>query len=141
MGRYFLSQYNFKPFALGLRMQGAENLYNKLHELIEPLQSGQSVEEQIEGVRRKIESSLNSEWRKVIEKLNIKTRDSDRMSGAAFLNYMETTPLFANFVDMSTKDIKEELNRMFRDPQSMKERMEQERRISLKSAVELVKAH
>ena len=138
--RYFLSQYNFKPFALGLRMQGAENLYNKLHELIEPLQSGQSVEEQIEGMKRQIESSLNSEWRKVIEKLNIKTRDSSKMSGAVFVNLMETTPFFANFAEMTTKQMKEEVIRIFKDRQSVKEMIEQERKISLRTAGEQFKA-
>ena len=37
---YFISQYNFKAFAVGLRMEGAELLYHNLAELITPLEQG-----------------------------------------------------------------------------------------------------
>lgn len=95
---YYLSQYKFRPIAAGIRLQGAEHLWNKAIQILTPLREGQNVEEQEREFSRKVQESLHSEWRKVIEKLNINARHSeDKLSGSFFLNIMESTPIFMNF--------------------------------------------
>ena len=37
---YVISRFNLKAFAIGLRMEGAENLYHNIAELITPLEQG-----------------------------------------------------------------------------------------------------
>ena len=48
--RYLLGQYHFKPIAFGLRLKGVENIYNKLAEILTPLEAGQSVQQQEQGM-------------------------------------------------------------------------------------------
>lgn len=121
---YFLSQYQFTPIAVGYRLEGAENIYRRMAELLAPQKEGESVEQQQQEIARQLEQSLNSEWRKIVEKLNIKSRiDSDNVSGAGFFRLQEATPLFGNFHELTVKSIKELINDLFQNPQALKEKI------------------
>ena len=118
----FLSQYQFTPLAVGMRLHGVENAYRRLAELLAPVKAGQSVHEQKQEIVKQIEESLSSQWRKIAQELNIQPRDTnDKMSGAAFMRVQETTPLFANFQDMTVEALKEKINEIFENPQQLKE--------------------
>jgi hypothetical protein len=137
---YFLSQYSFQPWALGLRFEGAENLYRRFAEIVTPVKSGQTGQEHTEEFASKIKSALNSEWRQIIQKLNIKAQESGKMSGAAFLSMMETTPLFANFEQMSTELLKEKIAPFLRDPQSLKSKVCGETRFTRQRTIDMAPA-
>ena len=62
---------------------------------------------------------MHSEWQKVIQKLNIKTRESDKISMAAYLRVLEATPIFGNIFEMTVSELKEKLNNLLKDPRAL----------------------
>ena len=55
---YFLSQYRLNAVSAGLRMEGMENIYNHLTELLTPLNSGETVQQQHETIVKKIQENV-----------------------------------------------------------------------------------
>ena len=90
---------------------------------------------------KKVTESLNSEWKKVIEKLSIEARKSEKLSGSVFLNIFETTPIFANFADLTVPFLKEKMVKLFKNPASLKEKLSQPQQFNVKKAFELTKTH
>jgi hypothetical protein len=116
---YFLSQYRFNLISAGGRFEGLENVYNNLAELLTPLNAGETVQQQHEVIVQKIKEGMHSEWKKVIQKLNIKTRESDKISMAAYLRVLEATPIFGNIFEMTVSELKEKLNNLLKDPRAL----------------------
>ena len=56
---YFLSQYRLNAVSAGLRMEGMENIYNHLTELLTPLNSGESVQQQQESIVKMIQENVS----------------------------------------------------------------------------------
>ena len=54
-----ISRFNLRAFAIGLRIEGAEELYHKIAELITPLEQGQTVPQQLQGMAKKVKDSLS----------------------------------------------------------------------------------
>lgn len=111
---YFLSQYQFNFIQTGYRLEGIENMYRKVAQLITPTKPGQSVQEQTEEIAKQLQDNLNSQWRQIIQKLSIKPRDdNDKISGAGFLRLQEIAPVFGNFHEMTVETLKEKINKFF----------------------------
>merc|ERR1711899_261495 len=136
---YFLSQYRLNAVSAGLRMEGMENIYNHLTELLTPLNSGESVQQQQESIVKMIQENMHSEWRKVMQKLNIKTRESDKVSVAAYLRILEATPLFGNIFEETVQSLKEKINNIFTNPRAFikSELNGKEHRLIAKHAMDL----
>ena len=111
---YFLSQYQFNLISAGGRIEGLESIYNNLAQLITPLGPGETVQEQHETIVKKIQENLHAEWRKIIQKLNIKPRENDKVSVAAYLRVLEATPIFGNVFETTISSLKEKINGIFR---------------------------
>merc|ERR1711881_167057 len=79
------------------------------------------------------------EWRKVMQKLNIKTRENDKVSVAAYLRILEATPLFGNIFEETVQSLKEKINNIFTNPRAFikSELNGKEHRLIAKHAMDL----
>jgi len=134
---YVISRFNLRAFAIGLRIEGAEELYHKIAELITPLEQGQTVPQQLQGMAKKVKDSLSSQWRKVIQELDLKSVKSGKINSAIFVELLETTPIFGNVVEMTTQKLKQSIVDLLKDPVALKEKLEKERVIDVKKALKL----
>lgn len=93
-----------------------------------------------EEVARELQQNINSQWRQLVQKLNIKPRDedSDKVSGAGFFRLMEAAPVFGNFHEMTVETLKEKLELFFgADSTSLKEKLTKEQRLVFKRTVDV----
>ena len=89
---------------------------------------------------KKVKDSLNSQWRKVIQELNLKSRQSGKINSAIFVNLMESTPIFGNVIEMTTEKLKQNIVDLLKDPVGLKQKLEKERIFNVKKALELTHA-
>jgi len=135
---YVLDQFRFKLYALGIRTEGMENMYKKMVQLLTPLESGKSVDAHLEEISRKLEESVSSEFQRIIRKLNIESRQSsDKMSGALYAQWMESAPFFVNMQEMTTKTLKEKINRIFENPEELKRKLSEEQKFQYKHTADM----
>ena len=82
---------------------------------------------------------MHTEWRKVMQKLNIKTRENDKVSVAAYLRILEATPFFGNIFEETVHSLKEKINNIFTDPRAFikSELNGKEHRLIAKHAMDL----
>lgn len=137
---YVISRFNLKAFAIGLRMEGAENLYHNIAELITPLEQGETVPQQLQGMAKKVKDSLSSQWRKVIQELDLKSVQSGKINSAIFVNLLETTPIFGNVIELTTQKLKQNIVDLLKDPVALKQKLEKERIFNVKKALKLSQA-
>jgi len=134
----FMSQYQLTPLQFGFRLTGVENMYQKVAQLLAPKpQPGQSVKQQQEEIAKKLEESLNAEWRKIAQQLNIKPRQDEKMSAAVYLRAAEATPIYAGIEELTMDVLKEKINSIFSDASVLKASLAKERNFSMKRAVTL----
>ena len=81
-----------------------------------------------------------SQWRKVIQELNMKSRQSGKINSAIFVNLMESTPIFGNVIEMTTEKLKQNIVDLLKDPVGLKQKLEKERIFNVKKALELTHA-
>ena len=81
--------------------------------------------------------SFFSQWRKVIQELDLKSVKSGKINSAIFVELLETTPIFGNVVEMTTQKLKQSIVDLLKDPVALKERLEKERVIDVKKALKL----
>jgi hypothetical protein len=118
---YFLDQYQFTPFAFGLHLSGAENVYTQIEKLFHPVQQHHEEEERQQQQQQGQE--INQEWRQILEQLKVKARESGPMNGALFLRWFESAPIFYNFDKLTHKQLREKLSPLLSNPESMKEKL------------------
>lgn len=93
-----------------------------------------------EQVARELEQNINSQWRQLVQKLNIKPRDEDedKVSGAGFFRMQEAAPVFGNFHEMTIETLKEKLEAFFgASTQSLKEKLNKDHRMVFKRTVDV----
>jgi len=121
---YFLSQYQFNFIQNGYHLEGVENIYRRVAQLLVPQKPGQSVEQEREQVAQELQQNLNSQWRQLAQKLNIKSRDEDdKISAAGFFRIQEAAPVFGNFHELTVETLKEKINEIFSNPQAIKDKI------------------
>lgn len=104
---YFMDRYEFSPMEMGLHVRGGESI---VEELMEILSSSKSQESRFETeIVEKVKSQLHSEWRKVIDELGIKTRESEQPSSVFYMNLFEDFPFFRSFQSSSSQLLKEKV--------------------------------
>ena len=81
--------------------------------------------------------SFFSQWRKVIQELDLKSVKSGKINSAIFVELLETTPIFGNVVEMTTQKLKQSIVDLLKDPVALKEKLEKERVIDVKKALKL----
>lgn len=109
---YFLNRYQVTPFEFGFRLRNGETLGHQIVDILTGGGSGTGTGSgnTVEEISEKVKSGLHSEWRKVIETLNIKDRDvSGSTSGSFYMNFYEDSPIFTSFTSESTEMLKEKL--------------------------------
>ena len=114
---YFLNRFQFTPIEYGYNLNGAENLIQQLVKILSP-ETVRTKEEIIE----KVKDQLHDEWKQVIEKLDIKSRDSESTSGAIFFNLYESFPFFRSFESTTTEMLKEKILPFLKSKSSLKEK-------------------
>ena len=135
---FVMDQFRFKLYSLGIRTEGMENMYKKMVQLLTPQESGKSFESHIEEISRKLEESVSSEFQRILRKLNVEPRQSsDRMSGALYAQWMESAPFFVNMQDMTTKVLKEKINKIFENPEELKQKLSEERKFQYKHTADM----
>jgi hypothetical protein len=95
---YFLDEYKFTPLEYGYSVRGTAPLVTEVLKMITGKSSAESGGES----ESEIVSKLSSEWRKVVEVLDIKKRgETGRSEGALMLRFFETSNIFKSFSEES----------------------------------------
>jgi len=119
---YFMEQLRFTPLAFGYRFEGIQNLYQELEQLLGQRQNEndwQTGEEQSNNLRQQ----LHKEWKKVIDELGLKERKNSPMNGAFFLRLFETSPMFFNFDQVTSKMLREKITSLLNNPRSIQNKI------------------
>jgi hypothetical protein len=103
---YFLDRYEVSPVEYGLYLKGGESIVQELVQILTSSKGEGSYESKIV---EQVKEQLHSEWRKAIDELDIKTRDSDKPTSAFYLNLFEDYPLFRTFKSSSSQILKEKV--------------------------------
>jgi len=119
---YFLDQYRFTPFSFGVRLSGAENLYQQVAKLLKPIE--QQLDEKSNQEETLFENEdLNQDWEKIMKELKLKTRENGPMDGAFFLRWFESSPLFYNFDKLSRHQLQKKIASVLSDSSMVKEKI------------------
>jgi len=113
---YFLEKYYLNAVMLGYRLAGADSLLDKVSSI---LSSGSSRMHSESHIKNEIRNGLNSEWNNIIEKLNLKTRETEALSGAAFVQLFDSGILFKGFTERTTELLHKKLSKVLKNPRSI----------------------
>jgi len=116
--KYFLDRLEMTPLSMGVRFEGAENIYEKIGEILAP--NGEEASQ----VERQLRQQLNSQWVKIVEQLRIKSRQSptsDKMSGAFFATFLESSSVFLNFDKITSEMLREKISPLLHGSNPLKE--------------------
>ena len=119
---YFMEQLRFTPMSFGFRLEGVKSLYQELEQLLAPRQ-GDNNWQAGEGQASDIKQQLHKEWNKVIDELGLKERKTGSMNGAIFLRLFESSPMFYNFDQVTSKMIREKIAPLMNNPRQLREKL------------------
>lgn len=106
----FMQTCEMNVFELGYRLHGAESLYEKVADALNG-HSGQS-----ESLREQIRQGLSSEWKNVMEKLQLKTREPSKVEGAFYARAFGSGIFLSSFSESTSKAIQQKIVEMIRNP-------------------------
>lgn len=107
--KLFMETASMDAFEFGSRVVGVESLYEKVSEDL----SGYSG-----SFTQKIREGLSSEWKKVIDKLKLETRESSKFNAAFHLRTFDSGILLMSFTESATNSIKDKIVEWIRNPPS-----------------------
>jgi len=113
---YFLEKYYLNAVMLGYRLAGTDSILDKVSSI---LSSGSSRMHSESRIKQEIRSGLNSEWNSIIEKLQLKTRETESLSGAAFIQLFDSGILFKGFTERTTELLHKKLSKVLKNPSSV----------------------
>jgi len=120
--KYFMSQFEFTPLSVGVRLSGTENLFHQVQKLLAPVTSSLFSEEQTEEQSEE-RQELHREWANIIEKLQLKARENGPMDGAFFMRFFESAPIFYNFDKLTAEQLREKIAPLLENPQLLKNKL------------------
>jgi len=113
---YFLEKYYLNAAMLGYRIGGVDSLLDKVSSI---LSSGSSRMHSESHIKNEIRNGLNTEWNNIIEKLNLKTRETESISGAGFVQLFDSGILFRGFTERTTELLHKKLSKVLKNPRSL----------------------
>jgi len=110
---YFLEKYYLNAAMVGYRLAGADSLLDKVSSVLSGSRHSESH------LKQEIRNSLNTEWSNIIEKLQLKTRETESMSGAAFLQLFDSGIIYKGFTERTTELLHQKISKVLKNPRSL----------------------
>merc|ERR1719249_495085 len=111
----FLQQHYYDLFQGGFMMAGTDSVIDTLSSVVSKAASGSVSEDLKSEIRR----SLNTEFSKILEKLNVKPVESKVMSINAFGQMGETGILFGSISEQASRLINEKIVQLIQNPSTL----------------------
>jgi len=111
---YFLEKYYMNAVMVGYRLTGADSILEKVSSIL----SGSRIHSESQ-LKQEIRSGLNTEWSKIIEKLNLKTRQSEAMTGSAFLQLFDSGIIYQGFTERTIEQLHQKISKILKNPKSV----------------------
>jgi len=110
----FLQKYYIDIFQGGYMLNGSNSILDHLSSVVAKA-SGHDVQK----IKSEIEGSLNTEFSKILQKLNMESSMSDTVQAAGFFQMAESGIIFRSLTQKTTDIITEELIRLIKNPLSL----------------------
>lgn len=103
---YIMNQFKVNPLAFGIRLEGSENIYQEVEQLLSKDQNDHS--------------EVNKELKNIFNQLRVKVHENGPMDGAFYLKWFESSPIFYNFDKLSKQELRHKVSSILHDPQMLK---------------------
>merc|ERR1719312_1503923 len=111
----FLQQHYYDLFQGGFMMSGTDSIVDKLSSVVSKVASGSVSEDLKSEIRR----SLDTEFSKILEKLNVKPVESKVLSANAFFQMGETGIIFRSISERASELINEKIVKLIQNPSTL----------------------
>ncbi len=105
-----LNRYQFTPLEVGYRLVNGENLIQQIIEVLTPGESHTTKAQ----FARQVEENLSSEWKKIIQSLDMKTEGQQNNGAAAslYIEMFEKSPIFHSLKSGNVEEMKQKVNQL-----------------------------